>query len=188
MPDKIFNKAGDFPTKLRDEGDGTLAEVVSVAGSGVIARANFTPSAAAYGAGAIMDVAKEMQFKDRNGVLVPTGSLIRILSAVVKIGIAAIPAGQTSFTGRLFGVTPPSAQADKAVWTLATADFSAYRGPISLGAPVDEGAGLFVKSQYIDTDIALDTGTSSVFMELVSDGAHTASAIAREVILFGVLL
>lgn len=64
-------------------------------GLGLTASADFTPAAAAYGAGDIMDVPKELSFTDRNGVLVPPASLIRITTAVVKIDVTAVPSGQT---------------------------------------------------------------------------------------------
>lgn len=153
---------------------------------GVRASANFTPTASAYGAGDLIDVAKEMVFTDKNGLLLPPGSMIRILSTVMKIDVSAVPSGQTSYTGRLYSETPPSAQADNAAWTLASADLSVYRGPIALGTPVDEGACSYIKSQYIDTDVKL-TG-SSLWMQLITDGAHTPAAVARQVTLYGILL
>lgn len=154
--------------------------------SGIVASASFTPAAASYGAGDIMDVAKEMAWADHNGIAVPSGSLIRVLSTVVKINTTAVPSGQTSYTGRLYSATPPSAQADNDAWTLVSGDLTVYRGPISLGTPVDEGSCLYIKSQYVDTDIKL--AGSSLWMELVTDGAHTATAVARQVLLYGVVL
>lgn len=154
----------------------------------VVGTANFTPAAAAYAAGDIQDIAKEMQFTDRNGVLVPAGSGIRILSSVMKIGVTAIPSGMTSFIGQLYSVTPPSAQADNDAWTLAAGDLAAYRGSVNLGSPADLGGALYVKSQYIDTDINLGSGKSSLFMQLQTIGAYTATAVARTVILYGVML
>lgn len=159
-----------------------------LAGSGFTASALFTPAAAAYGAGDIMNVPKEFSFVDRNGLAIPVGSLIRILSTAMKIDITAVPTGQTSYTGRLYSVTPPSAQADNDAWTLVTGDLSSYRGPIALGTPVDEGSCLYIKSQYVDTDLKLAADKSSLFMELITDGAHTAAAIARQVFLYGVVL
>lgn len=159
---------------------------VYVEGTGITANATFTPAAAAYGAADVMDVAKEFTFTTRNGLTVPQGSLIRVLTAIVKIDVTAVPSGQTSYTLQLYSSTPPSAQADNDVWTLASADLSAYRGSIALGTPADLGAALYVKSQYIDSDIKL-TGTS-VFAELVTDGAHTATAVSRMVLLYGILL
>lgn len=156
---------------------------------GITASATFTPAAAAYGAGDIMNVAKEFAwtFAD-SGLAIPTGSLIRVLSTVTKIDITAVPSGQTSYTLRKYGRTPPSAQADNDAWTLVSGDLPYYRGPLSLGTPVDEGSCLYIKSQYIDTDIKLEDGSSSTWGELITDGAHTAAAVARTILLYGVVL
>lgn len=171
----------------KDQGDGTHALATAVAGSsGIVASANFTPAAAAYSGGDIMDAAKEIVFTDRNGVAVPTGSLIRILTAIVKIDETAIISGETSYTLQLYSVTPPSAQADNDAWTLASADLPSYRGAINLGSPSDLGAAAYVKSQYIDMDIKL-TG-NSLFVRLVTVGGFTATAVARQVLLYGIVL
>lgn len=163
------------------------------AASGIVASASFTPAAAAYSAADIMDVAKEFAFTMANGQAVPSGSLIRILSSIVKIDETAIISGETSYTLQLYSVTPPSAQADNAAWSLASGDLASYRGAISLGTPVDLGAACYVKSQCIDPvtglagiDIKM-TGTS-LFGELVTVGGFTATAIARQVLLYGVVL
>jgi len=152
----------------------------------VFASATFTPTAAAYGAGDLMDVAKEMTWADRNGVKVPAASLIRVLTTVVKIDITAVPSGQTSYTLRCYNVTPPSAQTDNAAWTLASGDLASYLGAIPLGTPVDEGAALYIKQQYVDFDLRLSV--QSMFAQLITNGAHTAAATARQVLLHGVVI
>lgn len=157
-----------------------------IVSAGITASATFTPAAAAYGAGDIMDVAKQFAFTLANGDPVPDGSLIRILSSTTKIDVTAVPSGQTSYTARAYSSTPPSAQADNDLWTLVSGDLSVYKGPISLGTPVDEGSCLYIKNQYIDTDIKL-TGTS-LWLELVTEGAHTAAAVARTVTLNAMVL
>lgn len=156
--------------------------------SGVTASATFTPAAAAYGAADLMDVAKEMSFTYANGVAVPASSLIRILSAVTKIDITSVPSGQTSYTLQMYSVTPPSAQADNAAWTLASGDLSAYRGSLALGAPADLGGALYVKSSGLNADINLGPALTSIYAQLITDGAHTATAVARTVILYGIVL
>lgn len=156
--------------------------------SGAYGIASFTPAAAAYGAGDIMDASKEFALVDRNGNPIPPGSIIRILSASVKIDVTAVPSGQTSYSLQLYGQAQPSGQADNDAWTLASADLDTYRGSVSLGTPVDLGACLYVKSQALDTDVKLADGSSSIFARLVTDGAHTAAAVARQVRLYGIVL
>ena len=169
--------------------DGSAADGSGGSGAagptGLLTSATFTPTAAAYGAGDIMDVAKQLQFLDSSGDPVPEGSIIRILSAVMKIDVNAVPSGQTSYTLHLYSVTPPSAQADNAAWTLASADLDGYRGALALGAPVDLGACLYIRAQYLDIDVKLVT--DSLWAELVTDGAHTAAAVARQIILYGIV-
>lgn len=156
-------------------------------GDGVVASASFTPAAAAYGAGDIISVAKEFAFTDYLGEAIPAGSLIRIISTIMKIGVTSVPDGQTSYNGRCYAATPGGTpQADNDLWALAAGDLSSYRGKLALGTPVDEGGALYVKSPYIDTDIKLIT--SSLWMQLVTDAAFTATAVDREVLLYGVRL
>jgi hypothetical protein len=156
---------------------------------GIIASASFTPAAAAYSAADILDVAKEFTFTDRDGRSVAPGSLIRILSAVVKIDQAAVISGETSYSLQMYSATPPSAQADNAAWTLASGDLSLYRGSLLLGTPADLGAACYIKTQYTDQqDIHLTTGKSSLFGQLITAGAATFTAVARQVFLYGVAL
>jgi hypothetical protein len=154
-----------------------------VGASGVSASASFTPAAAAYGALDIMDVAKEFVFTFADGAAIPAGSLIRITATTTKIDITDIPATQTSYTLHLYSVTPPSAQADNAAWTLASADLPSYLGSIDLGSPADLGAALYIRTGALTADLKL-AGTS-VFGRLVTVGAHTAAAVARQITLIG---
>lgn len=151
------------------------------AGASATGSANFTSTAAAYGAGDTVDVAKEFALAG-----VSSGALIRILSAEFKQDVASVPAGVTTYTLHLYTVTPPSAQADNAVWTLASGDLAFYCGSINLGTPVDLGGALYVRALGVDTDVRL-TGTS-LWGVLVTAGAHTAAAGARTVQLHSVVL
>jgi hypothetical protein len=156
-------------------------------GSGITASASFTPAAAAYSANDIMDVAKEFAFTDAvTGAAIPAGSLIRILTVIMKIDATALQASEAAYALQAFNVTPPSALADNAAWTLASADLSAYRGSLSLGTPVDLGAALYVKTPNIDIDIKLTT--SSLWGQLQTIAGFTPTAVARQVFLYGVVL
>lgn len=153
---------------------------------GIVATASFTPAAAAYGAGDLVSVAQEFAFTYADGSRIPGGSIIRITSAVTKIDQTAVISGETSYTLQLYNVTPPSAQADNAAWTLASGDLSAYRGSISLGTPVDLGAACFVKTGALSEDTRL-IGTS-LYGQLITVGAFTATAVARQITLYGIVL
>lgn len=157
--------------------------------SGITAGASFVPAAAAYSGGDIIGAATEFSFVDNRGVIIPQGALIRIISAVVKIDQTAIISGETSYSLALYSVTPPSAQADNAAWTLASADLPSYRGSLSLGTPVDLGAACYVKTQFSDQqDFNLAAGKSSLFGELITAGGFTATAVARQILLYGVVI
>lgn len=176
--------------KLRDMGDGSYAEVVALGGAaggglaaGITASANFTPAAAVYGAGDLIDVAKEFAFTYANGAAIPSGSLIRITTTIVKIDQAAMISGEGSYSLAAYSVTPPSAQADNDTWTLASADLSAYRGSLILGTPADLGAACYIKARGVDEDIKL-TGTS-LFGQLITAPGFTATAVARQAFLYG---
>jgi len=154
--------------------------------AGITASASFTPTAVAYGAGDLISVAQEFVFTYSNGLAIPSGSLIRILSATMKIDATALQASEGAYSLYSYGVTPPSAQADNATWTLASADLPSYKGMMSMGTPVDLGAALYVQSNGIDNDIKL-TGTS-LFGELVTVAAFTPTAVARQINLRGIVL
>lgn len=155
-------------------------------GAGITASASFTPAAAAYTALDIMDVAKEFAFTYADGSAIPSNSLIRILTAVLKIDVTALQASEAAYQLQNYSVTPPSAQADNAAWTLASGDLPSYRGAIPLGTPVDLGSALYIKSPNIDLDIKL--ATASLFAELQTIAGFTATAVARQVFLYGVVL
>ena len=163
--------------------------------SGITASADFTAIAAAYGGGDIQGGSGEFAFTDRNGVAVPAGSLIRVLTSIVKIDLNAVPSGQTSFTLQSYSVTQPSAQADNDAWTMVSGDLASYKGGLPLGTPVGIGGCLYVKTTFIDPitgapgfDIKL--ASSSLFGRLVTDGGHTvaSSPPVRTISLYGIVL
>lgn len=166
-----------------------MASPVEPVPVGITATASFTPAAAAYSAADMISVAKEFNWTvATTGLAIPTGSLIRVTTAIVRIDQTAVISGETSYTLHNYSVTPPSAQADNDAWTLASADLSAYRGSIALGTPVDLGAACYVKTTSLLEDIKLADGKSSTWGELVTVGAFTATAVARQVTLYGFLI
>lgn len=165
---------------------GNTNPMAVVSASGIAASASFTPVAEAYSAGDTISTAQQFAFTFANGLVVPSGSSIRILTSSIKIEATAVISGETSYTLHLYTVTPPSAQANNAAWTLASADLPSYAGSIALGTPVDLGAALYVKTGGINLDIVL-AGTS-LFGSLVTVGAFTATAVARQIRLIGVAL
>lgn len=139
------------------------------------ASATFTPAAAAYAAGDIMEGAKAFEnLADSDG-----GEFI-ITSADFIIAHSAIIAGETSYRLHLYSITPPSALADNAAWDLPSGDRESYLGFVDLGTPVDVGASLHVQSTQINKQITVPSG-GRLYAYLQTIGGFTATAAARSV-------
>lgn len=150
------------------------------------ASASFTPSAAAYSANDIMDASKEFAFTFSDGTPIPAGSIIRILTSTLRVDISALQASEAGYQLQLYDVTQPSNQADNDAWTLASGDLTAYRGAMAIGTPVDLGAALYVRSPFQDFDVRLTT--SSLWARLQTLAGFTATAVARQAGLVGIVL
>lgn len=103
----------------------------------------------------------------------PDGGHVVIMSADLRIDVAALPSGMGSFRLHLYGQTPPSALADNAPWDLTAADRAVYSGYVDIGAPGDFGSTLYVQSDNVNKPTKLATGSTSLFGYLVSTGAFT---------------
>lgn len=169
----------DWSPLSRDDG-------MPIAPAGITATVDFTPAAAAYSAGDVMGVSRELAFAFADGSRVPAGAMIRVLTSVMRINQAALQSGEAGYTLQCYTLTQPSAQADNDAWTLAAGDLASYRGAIGLGVPGDLGSACYVRTQYIDADINL--ATSSLWARLVTVGGFTATAVARSVTLHGIVL
>jgi hypothetical protein len=102
----------------------------------------------------------------------PYAGDILITTASLRINIAAIPSGMTSFTLHLYDITPPSALADNAAWDLPAGDRNNYLGQINLGSPADLGSTLRVQTDQVNTQVRLG-GSYSVWGYLVTNGGFT---------------
>lgn len=103
----------------------------------------------------------------------PSGGLISIVSCALEIDVASVPAGMTSFTLYLYSVTPPSALADNAAWSLASGDMAAYIGSLALGTPVDIGTALYVTTTNTNGLHVCRLAGTSIFAYLVTAGGFT---------------
>jgi len=165
-----------------------MTDTMFQAGAAVFAAASFTPAAAAYSAGDVVDVSKEFAFVDKAGLLVPPGALVRVLSTVLKIDQTALVSGEGAYTLQLYNVEQASLN-DNDPWQLLSADLTAYRGALALGTPVDLGTACYVKTQFSDQqDVHLTTGKQSAFGRLVTGAGVTFTAVARQVSIYGVLV
>lgn len=163
--------------------------VNDVRGRGVSASASFTPSASAYGALDVISTAKAFAFTYSDGTAVQPGSIIHVYTTILKIDQTSLQASEGAYTLAMYSVTPPSAQADNAAWTLASADLPSYLGTIALGTPVDAGAASYIQAQpTTNQDVKLAANVSSVYGALITTPAFTPGAVARQVTLLGVVL
>ncbi len=147
----------------------TVNQDGSATGGSYSASATFTPAAASHTAGDSNGTAQEFAF----GAI--SGSRIRIVSATLRINSATIET--TAWRVHLFSVTPPSALADDAPFTLASGDLPSYLGYIDLAQVVDFGDTLFIETTNIQKQIQL-AGTS-VFGYLVNGTTLTPAAVAH---------
>lgn len=156
------------------------------AAAGFTGTASFTPTAVAYGAGDIFDVSKEFALTLADGTAVPAGSHVLVRSAILKIDVAALQASEAQYTLQCYTATQPSAQADNAAWSLASADLATYLGAAVVGTPVDLGAAIYVRTLGLNLDFKLTT--SSIWGRLTTSAAFTPTAVARQITLQGIVL
>lgn len=105
----------------------------------------------------------------------PTGGGHVMISGVdLRIDIAAIPAGMTTFRLHLYNVTPPSAIADNSAWDLPSGDRSAYLGYIDVGTPADLGSTCFVQTDNLNKKLLL--ASANVYGYLVTTAGYTPAA------------
>lgn len=144
--------------------------------------ASWTPAAEAYSANDVMSTAQEF-------VLIgPTnGGSVMITSSSLMVAHTAIISGETSYLLYLYNVTPPSALANNAAFDIPAGDRASFVARIDLGTPVDLGSTLLVQVDGINEQVVVPTG-GSLFGYLVTVGAFTATAAARQVTLHTVAL
>lgn len=142
-----------------------------------IVSATFTPAAAAYGAGDIMEGAKVFTNLGPQG-----GGVIKIIGASLRVDASALQASEAAYTLHLYNVTPPSALADNAAWDLPSGDRASYLGKIALGTPVDLGSTLWVETHTFNKRIKCLS--ANIYAYLATDAGFTPTAAARVVTLY----
>ena len=97
-----------------------------------------------------------------------------IVSSELRIDIAAVPSGMTSFNLHLYNVTPPSGLANNDAFALSAPDAAVYLGSFSLGTPVDQGPLLYINTNNINKQITL--ASANVYGYLQTVGGFTPAA------------
>ena len=155
----------------------SAASPVPVTGNGYTSTATFTPAAAAYLAGDIMQGARQFTNIGPAG-----GGEVLIVNTRLRVDAAALVSGETSYTLHLYSVTPPSALADNAVWDLPSGDRASYMGAVALGTPVDLGSTCFIEQTGLAKQVTVPSG-GSLFGYLVTNGGFTATGAVRTVLI-----
>ena len=97
--------------------------------------------------------------------------------------IAGASPEATAWRLYLFNVTPPSAAADDAAFTLASGDRASFLGYIDLGIPEDLGATQYAEVNGLAKHIKLAENGTSVWGYLVNLSTVTPAAAAHTVVL-----
>ena len=109
----------------------------------------------------------------------PSGGRVLLTTASLRVNVASIPSGMTSFRLHLYNVTPPSALADNDAWNLPAGDRASYLGYVDLGSPADFGDTLYTEVNQLNKQVKL-LGTS-LFGYLVTNGGYTPTSGATKV-------
>lgn len=138
-----------------------------------ITSATFTPAASSHATPAVVGGAQ--QFLQAGQV----GACVNIVSASLRIDNSSLET--STWQVHLYDLTPPSAIADAATFTLPSGDRASYLGAISLAQTV-----LFTNTQYIESNniyklVRLSHG--GLYGYLVNGTTLTPAAVAHVVTL-----
>lgn len=142
------------------------------------ASATFTPAAASHTAGDSVGTAQQFSFLNRDGGAPSVGAHVCIASATLHILTATVET--TAWKLHLFSVTPPSALADDAAFTLPAGDRAAYLGYIDFAQVLDLGDTLAIEAT---PNKQIKLAGTSVFGYLVNGTTLTPAAVAHNVTL-----
>lgn len=112
----------------------------------------------------------------------PAGGRIMITDVILRVDVAAIPSGMTTFRLHLYNATPPSALTDNAAWDLPSGDRASYLGFVDIGTPSDVGSTLWVERQGVNKIVDLAPASTSLFWYLQTIGGYTPTAQASKAI------
>ena len=112
------------------------------------------------------------------GVMGPASGRVLLQSIILRPRLTAVPSGMGNFRLALYNVTPPSALADNAPWTIPAGDQASFLAIIDLGTPALPAASsvdLYIARHNIGLELLLPAG-AHLFAYLVTDGAFTPAA------------
>lgn len=161
----------------------TITNPVSLASQGYISTLSFTrpENTTAYGAGDVIGIADSGTPANAGSAIHtftsigPTAGHIMLTSVDLRIDLAAVTSGMTSFRLYLYD-SSPTAILDNAAWDFVSGDRGKLLGYVDLGTPVDLVSTLFVQADNINRHIKLAAASTSLFGELVTNGAYTPTS------------
>jgi hypothetical protein len=105
----------------------------------------------------------------------PAGGHVFITDVALEIALSAITSGMTSFRFEVYDASP-TAILDNAAWDLGSGDRSKHLTTIGNVVPVDKGSTLKVVVSGVNQKVKLAEGSTSLWFELVTEGAYTPAS------------
>lgn len=161
--------------KFVDNGNGTFSLRTTVKAVAISTEQTRPNNITAYSANDVVgtDPATNMAFT--NVASHPAISVV-VVGARLRIDVAAIPSGMSSFRLHLYNAAP-TAIADNAAFDLPAVDRGKYLGYVTLAAPVDLGSTLWSQEDSgLARQVKLATGYTSFYSILETIGAYTPTA------------
>lgn len=128
----------------------------------------------AYTAGDIFGTSPATNIEFEN-VLPEDSQSYYIVGAKIVYNASAAKANMDTFTLHLYD-SAPTAIVDNSAWTLLSADRAKYLGSIEIDLPTDLGEVLVSFKDNINLKRQLASGSTSVYGQLVTNGAFTPGA------------
>jgi len=128
----------------------------------------------AYAAGDVINAATAANL-EFSAVSEDKGDVFAVLSASLRVDVAAVPAGCTGFRLHLYNAAP-TAIADNAAYNLPSGDRAKYLGYITFPAPIDLGATIWSQDDGINFVRKLASDSAKLYGMLETIGAYTPSS------------
>lgn len=178
----ITDATGTIQQYLRGLISQWISRTLTFASQGYAAQVSVTRPAdtTAYAAGDVVGVTGGGTATITFANMGPAAGEIMITSLRFQRNASALISGEAGYKLHLYNVTQPGAQADNAVFDLASGDRTAYLGSITIPTPTDLGSTLHSEVTNINKQITL-AGTS-LYGVLTTDGAYTPASAAVHVV------
>ena len=178
----LRNNAGDPVPQVWD--DAGQAFVVYVSGKVVSASQTRPANTTAYTALDVVgqDAAANIAF---TSVLPNAGGTFVIFGARLRIDVAAIPAGMSSFRLHLYNAAP-TAIVDNAAYNLPSGDRTKYLGYVEISGVLDIGDTLWIQATGVNFVGKLAAGSTSLWGILQTVSAYTPTASAVKTVMLNI--